>query len=265
MTNNIEIPITFILSTGRTGTQFFSSYLTESCHDILCLHEPKPSRRFKWYSNFYLNQKISSAFVARQFLKSRQNVLKRTDYSHYVESSNFMFGNMPAIEQVASELSVIHLVREPLSYIRSHLNKGFWSGIKGFTARNIPGWLEFLDPEIRKSGDPVLILAARWIYVNRIIGSYQQKYPYLNIRFEDLFNADIKTGIESLNTIREFLQCPGLTDNQQKYWLGQRENQSPKMRASQYPVESKHIKYLQDHGKELLDLYNYKLEDAEMA
>lgn len=259
MIGKIEFPITFILSTGRTGTQFFSSYLTESCHDILCLHEPKPSRRFKWYSNFYLNNQLSSEFIAKQYLKCRKKVIQRTDFSRYVESSNFMFGTIPAIEKVAPELSVIHLVREPLSYIRSHLNKGFWSGIKGVTARNIPGWLEFLEPEIRNSGDPVMILAARWIYVNQVIHNYQEKYPYLLIRFEDLFSSNIDTGTETLNRIREFLQCPGLTDNQQKYWLGQTANQSRKQRADKYPVEVKHIEYLKQNAKELLDYYNYTL------
>lgn len=259
MTTSIEIPITFILSTGRTGTQFFSRYLTESCHDVLCLHEPKPSRRFKWYSNFYLQHKLSAEFIGRQFLSKRKNVINRTDFSHYVESSNFMFGCIPAIADVAPELSVIHIIREPVAYIRSHLNKGFWSGIKGFTAKNIPGWLEFLDTEIKKSNDPVLILAARWIYVNRVIEGYQQQYPYMLLRFEDLFGQDKQKGIAKLDELRTFLNCPGLTENQQKHWLKQSANKSVTNKSERYPITDKHLDYLREHGSALLEKYNYSL------
>ncbi|MGM0649660.1 MAG: hypothetical protein ACQES1_04020 [Bacteroidota bacterium] len=259
MTGKIEFPIKFILSTGRTGTQFFSSYLNESCHDILCLHEPNPSRRFKWYSNFYLQHKLPASFIARQYLHCRRKIFSRSDFSHYIESNNFMFGNMLAIESIAQDLSVIHLVREPVSYICSHLNKGFWSGIKGFTARNIPGWLEFINPEIRKSGDPVLILAARWIYVNKVIETYQQRYPYLLVRFEDLFGNNTKKGIHTLNKVRIFCQCPPITEKQQRYWLTQTANQSKKQRAEKYPIESRHLEYLKINGANLLEKYNYSI------
>lgn len=261
MAGTIKIPITFILSTGRTGTQFFSRYLTDSCHDILCLHEPKPSRRFKWYSNYYLSGKLSEEFIARQYYKTRRKTLQQTDFSKYVESSNFMFGCLPGISHIAPYLSVIHLVREPASYIKSHLNKGFWHGIKGFTARNIPGWVEFLDPAILRSGDPVWILAARWIYVNRVIQQYRDQFPYLLIRFEDLFGEDIETGIHSLNRIREFLHCPGLTEDQQKHWLNQPANQSKKQYAQSRQILDKHLEYLHKEGGDLLKEYNYSPEE----
>ncbi len=258
MSKIIEFPVTFILSTGRTGTQFFSRYITESCHDMLCLHEPHPSRRFKWYSNLYLTGRIAPGFVARQYLKCRKKVINRSDFARYVESSNFMFGSIPAIEKAVPELSVIHLVREPVSYIRSHLNKGFWSGIKGFTARNVPGWLEFLEPEILKSNDPVMILAARWIYVNRVIRNYRERYPYLLLKFEDLFSDDEQKGVETLDKLREFLQCPALTENQQKYWLKQPANKAKGHHAEKYPIQQKHLDYLETNGSDLLKEYDYK-------
>lgn len=260
MKNKIETPITLILSTARTGTQFFSRYLSESCHNILCLHEPHPSRRFKWYSNFYLAGKLSPDFIAKQYKSKRKKIFQRTDFTQYVESSNFMFGCIPAIEKSAPYLSVIHLVRNPVSYITSHLNKGFWNGIKGFTARNIPGWMEFIDPEIRKSGDPVWILAARWIYVNNVIRSYKDKFPYLLVRFEDLFGEDLNKNIASLDRIREFLQCPQLTEIQQKYWLNKSFNQARHQYASQWEITDKHMNYLLENGGALIKEYGYKIE-----
>jgi hypothetical protein len=254
-----DIPVTFILSTGRTGTQFFARYLTATCPDVYCLHEPHPSRRFKWYSNFYLNGKLSSQFIGKQFVSTRNKILKNFDGRHYVESSNFIFGCMNPVAEELSQVQVLHLVRHPLTYIRSHLNKGFWNGIKGFTARHIPGWLEFIDKEIRHSKDPVLILAARWIYVNQIIRDYENNFPYLVIRFEDLFSEKAPKPTETLNHIRAFVECPPLSDKENDSWLGKPSNQSVTNRASDYVISDNHKAFLQEKAADLLTLYDYKL------
>jgi hypothetical protein len=117
-----------------------------------------------------------------------------------------------------------------------------------------------LDPSILKSADPVWILAARWIYVNRVIREYQNQFPYQCIRFEDLFGQDMETGIHSLNRIRDFLQCPALTENQQKYWLNQPANQSRKKHAQTRQITGRHIEYLYEKGSDLLKAYDYSPE-----
>ncbi len=259
MSLQIPYPVTFILSTGRTGTQFFSRYLTDSCQNTLCLHEPAPSRRFKWYSNFYLQKKISSGFIASQYYGCRKRLFRDPDFQNYVESSNFLFGLMPALDPLIHRMAVVHLVREPVSYIRSHLNKGFWTGIKGFTARHIPGWLESLDKDILRSGDPVMILAARWIYVNTIISNYEKDYPYLLLRFEDLFGKAPETAGKALNALRGFIPCTPETDPEPEKWLSKAINMSSKERCVRYPVEDKHIDYLRSQGSPLLSKYGYTL------
>lgn len=259
MSLHIPYPVTFILSTGRTGTQFFSKYLTHTCENTLCLHEPHPSRRFKWYSNFYLQKKLSPRFIASQYYRCRKKRFHKSNFQSYAESSNFLFGLIPALDPVIHHIKIVHLVREPVSYIRSHLNKGFWTGIKRFTARHIPGWLEALDKDILRSGDPVMILAARWIYVNTIISAYETDYPYLLLRFEDLFGKDPETAKNALNTLRTFIQCTPVNDPEPEKWLKKTMNKSTKERWEKYPVKDKHIDYLRIHGKPLLSKYGYEL------
>ncbi len=254
-----NVPVTFILSTGRTGTQFFAKYLTQTCHDVLCLHEPHPTRRFKWYSNFYLANRLSEQFIARQFVTTRQKVLSQFDGKAYVESNNMIFGCMKPIASEMGTIQVIHIIRHPLSYIRSHLNKGFWNGIKGFTARNIPGWVEAIDKDIRKSKDPVMILAARWIYVNKVIESYQEQLPYLCFRFEDLFSNPGEKSLQSLNEIRNFIGCNKLSDEENLGWLAKPTNQSRKNIAKQWPIQQKHLEFLANKANDLLTKHGYKL------
>ena len=258
MEKNKQVPITFILSTGRTGTQFFAKYLTDSCKNIICLHEPHPTRRYKWFSNFYLTGKISSRFIATQFLKDRKRILQQLEGQEYVESNNMIFGCISPLRTAFETVKVIHIIRHPVTYIISHLNKGFWNGIKGFTARNIPGWVEFVDKDIRKSNDPVLILAARWIYVNRIIQNYQHDFSYLCVRFEDLFVNPDEKSFQSLNEIRRFLNCENLEDNDNMKWLSKPANQSKKKFSEGWPVQEKHLDYLKENGNDLLVKYGYE-------
>lgn len=254
-----SIPVTFILSTGRTGTQFFAKYLTQSCSDVLCLHEPHPTRRFKWYSNFYLTKRLSSGFIARQFIKTRAKILNSFEGREYVESNNMIFGCIKPVASEMEKVKVIHIIRHPLTYIQSHLNKGFWNGIKGFTARNIPGWVEFFDKDIRKSNDPVMILAARWIYVNSVIQNYREDFPYLCFRFEDLFLKPEEKSLESLNEIREFIGCDKLTDTENLKWLARPSNQSKTNISEKWPIETRHIEFLKRQGNDLLKKYGYEL------
>ncbi len=255
-----NFPVTFILSTGRTGTQFFADYLTQSCDDVLCLHEPKPTRRYKWYSNFYLSGKLSGSFIANQYLKNRERIFQNMDEKHYVESSNMIFGCIEPLSSVIDTIQVIHLIRHPFDYIKSHLNKGFWNGIKGFTARNIPGWLEFMGKNIAKSQDPVLILAARWVYVNRVIGQYENRFPYISVRFEDLFaNADTDQASEVLNDIRSFVGCEKQAHEVNKKWLGKPANQSKTRISENWQIDNKHVEYLLTKGSDLIHKYQYQI------
>jgi len=214
----------FILSTGRTGTQFFESYINGTSQDALCLHEPKPSRRFKFLSNMLLQERVSVQSVNRIYQHSRRSLFSSLQDKVYIESSNFMFGCIPALNEIYGDIRIIHMVRHPLTYVRSHLGKGFWRGHKRIFARYVPYWLEDLD--MAKKEGPVALLAARWVYVNRQIASYQESNPYLRIRFEDLFSGAEKGSSDQLNLIRSFCGLPDLEPEINAEWIRHPKNPS---------------------------------------
>ncbi len=228
----------FILSTGRTGTQFFESYLNESSPAILCLHEPRPSRRFKFLSNLYLSKRIKAKLVARIYRRSRRGLFARLGERQYLESSNFMFGCIPALNPHYPGIRVLHIVRHPVSYTRSHLGHGFWRGHKRFFARYVPYWIERTGTP--RSAGPLALLAARWNYVNRQIASYEDTNPYLRIRFEDLFSKDRSKASGVLNQIRAFLDLAPLSEAENLFWLEKQRNPSRK-RISLSPAEEEAI------------------------
>ena len=240
----------FILSTGRTGTQFFQDYLNQTS-GALCLHEPWPSRRFKFLSNLYLNGRSGAERVGRIYQRSRKRLFRKLGDSPYIESSNFLFGCMEPLSGVYPGLKVLHLVRHPVSYAGSHLGKGFWKGHKRFFARHVPYWLENLQVQDRR--DPVQLLAARWNYVNRQIASHAGELPYLRVRFEDLFGEDAEKASATLNLIREFCGLSPLDREENESWLSQPKNASRRTPT----LEPGQQDYISRHCSELMKEYQY--------
>lgn len=207
---NSPAKLFFILSTGRTGTHFFENYINSTCPEHVCLHEPHPSRRFKIFSNMYLQGRISEKFVYNRYIKARRKYFKKYKNISYVESNNFMFGCLPAFSRYLPELHVLHIVRNPLDYIMSHLNHGFWTGKKKFVAKYVPYWLE----DIESGRDPVRLLANRWLYVNECISSYASFAEYMCVRFEDLFMGGEEKTSDTINKVRFFLGCSNLSTSE---------------------------------------------------
>ena len=214
----------FILSTGRTGTQFFENYINHTANNAICKHEPKPSRRFKFLSNLYLNNKVSDNTIINIYNFSRKKLFKEIDDKIYIESSNFLFGCIPALNKYFPNIKIIHIVRHPVTYIESHLNHGFWKGHKKFFAKYIPYWLEDINAEY--INDPIFILGARWKYVNELIESYKKTNKYLMIRFEDFFSRNPEISSEELNKIREFIGVPVLDTHENIRWVYNPKNKS---------------------------------------
>jgi hypothetical protein len=212
----MDSPI-FILSTGRTGTRFFKDYFNGTSDRVLCTHEPKPSRRFKFLSNLYLDQRIRKDRIANIYEFSRRNLRRKLHGKTYIESSNFMFGCIPALNERFEQIRILHIVRDPVDYVRSHLSHGFWRGHKKFFAKHVPYWLEKL--EVSDPSDPVQLLASRWNLVNRQIMSYAETNPYLMIRFGSLFSKDTATSSAILNQIREFCGLSPLGADENGDWL----------------------------------------------
>ena len=245
----------FILSTGRTGTQFFEEYFNHTSGAV-CRHEPWPSRRFKFLSNLYLNQKVGPQRLGRIYQRSRKKLFRSLQGRPYIESSNFIFGCMDPLKKVYGEVKIIHLVRHPQGYVASHLGKGFWKGHKRFFARYVPYWLENLS--VNDPSDPIQLLSARWNYVNGQIGSYATRHPYLKIRFEDLFSDDRDTASETLNRIREFCGFSPLDPSENERWLRQPKNAS----RQKYMLGQADEKYIQTTCSALMKEYQYIPEEA---
>ncbi len=241
----------FILSTGRTGTQFFEDYINKTSNNAVCKHEPRPSWRFKFLSNIYLNNMISGKTVADIYRYSRKSLFKDINCEIYIESSNFIFGCINALNEYYNNIKIIHIIRHPVTYIESHLNHGFWKGHKKLFAKYVPFWLEKFN--IHNYSNPVHILSERWNYVNKQISSYKETNNYILVRFEDLFSDNRKLASETLNGVRKFCSLPPVDKSVNLKWLEKPKNYS----KNRIVINEKDKNYIYQKNKSVMMSFNY--------
>lgn len=205
-----------VVSTGRTGTQALAHHLDASYDHVTSLHEPRPSRHLRLLSNRAVAGRLTREKAREALVRSRERLFARIDDPVYVESNWYVYGLLEALNDVAPRVKVLHVVRDPKTYIPSGINFGQFSGLRALATRFVPYW--YLKPEqapaplaMRQSWsqltDPQR-LAWHWNVVN---GEIDRAAPvfgdrFLRMRYEDLFGKNA-TGLGGL------LEWIGLPDN----------------------------------------------------
>lgn len=140
---------------------------------------------------------------------------------YYIDANNHLYAFVSQQPELFPGLRVIHIVRDPRTYVRSHIN---WARhrLKSFIANNlIPFWQPnpFLMKEmsffewVKSSKFERFVWI--WDYKNRLIERISQtEVPYLRIRFEDIFHTSVPE--KYFNRVLEFLDLPP-TDDLSKY------------------------------------------------
>jgi len=254
----LEKNVSFILSTGRTGTMFFQDYINGICTNFKCLHEPKPSRRFIFLSNLYQANKISSKTYCRIYLNTRKELFKTLTESNYIESSNFMAGGVFALNHHIKGIKILHIVRHPQTYVKSHLDYGYWKGYKQIIRRFAPYSVEKLPLSALQRQNPVLVLYSRWKMVNNMIEKYKETNDYLLVRFEDVFKSDDDTKLIKLNEINDFLGNKALTSAELLQWVKKPKNISKKRNTD--VLINNYKWYLEENLLNDLKKYNYEVQ-----
>jgi hypothetical protein len=190
--------IAFIVSSGRTGTTALAAHLDRIYPDVRALHEPAPSWRLRRASNRALCGRLSRADLAALLAASRRRLIERLDRPLYVESNPFLVGFIEALGDVFAEPLVVHIVRDPRTYVRSSINFGTFAGLKRWAQALVPDWLPKPHHCATPTGldwsamSPPARLAWYWQIANTCLNRGREIYGdrYLRLRFEDLFAPD---------------------------------------------------------------------------
>ena len=142
-----------VVSTGRTGTKALATHLTACYPDVLALHEPPPTRlKLRRMQNRSLCGAITKQQAIEFLRKHRPSPLLGPNQTLYVESNPGLSGFLDALPDVFPEFQVLHVVRDPRTYIASALNWGVFRGVKGFLAKYLPYWLP--KPDLANPAGP---------------------------------------------------------------------------------------------------------------
>jgi len=185
----------FILSTGRTGTTALAEYMGELGGRVTSVHEPKPSRVLRIASNRYLCGRMSRTELIRRYHVCRKNLFRRIETPVYIESNPFLHGFIEVLGELLPSPKVLHIVRDPRTYVPSYINYGGLSGLKGLAVRFLPFWMikpDLLEPQsgLRWNAmSDIERFAWRWDRVNGILDKGAAIYgdQYRRVRFEDIF------------------------------------------------------------------------------
>jgi len=187
-----------VVSTGRTGTQALAHIFDGVLPGVHARHEPPPSRRLRILSNLHLCGRLGRARLQRHLTRVRGPLLDRLAPLLYLESNPFLHGFLDVFDDVFGAPRVLHVVRDPRTYVVSYLRFGVFRGAKGLAAAWLPYWM--LKPE-RYEPDSGLVwarmspterLAWRWNAVNGALERGEQLFGarYRRVRFENLFAPD---------------------------------------------------------------------------
>ena len=187
----------FVLSTGRTGTTFLYHFLGHLYPMLGCFQEPPPNWFYNFASNLYVTGavgKVQKSLIRRHFLWRRNRLIQKMEGNKYVEINPFIFGLGPFLKELLGEIKILHIIRNPLTYIPSVLNY-LPPVLYRFPAPWRPGlrdrFLWNLNVDRGKALSNIEKKAWFWVSVNREIASYETfSAKYLRLKFEDLFSPE---------------------------------------------------------------------------
>jgi hypothetical protein len=111
----------FVVSTGRTGTQFLADLFGRL--GARSSHEPGP-RWLRLASNAHVAGRLSSERAARLVARVRRAEVEQPGAAAWVESSCLVYGLVEPLLASFPDAAVVQVVRDPRTYVRSAMGWG---------------------------------------------------------------------------------------------------------------------------------------------
>ncbi len=185
-----EAPCTFVLSTGRCGTQLLTKVLRR-CGNVDVNHHTELTSELQYASRVaYENGELSDPAFELAALCSRFEPIQTSFLQDriFAETNNRITLLAPALRRVFKNARFIHLVRNPVGFVRSGLNAGFYSGGYYDTGRLTPK-----DALVRprwENYSRLKKIAWLWNETNLFIENFKSSVPsdrWLTVHSEKLF------------------------------------------------------------------------------
>jgi hypothetical protein len=211
-----------IISTGRTGTIFFSRLFSDLYPDSASYHERGASRPIQILTNLHFSHifPLSGLRAAWKFFKG--NEIETCEKSFHIDANCFLYGLAALAPDLYPNVKVLHIVRDPRTYVTSHLNFARQKRTSFIANYFVPFW----QPNPFLVGDLPLSRAFNftrfekycwiWNFKNSVMERLENtSTPYMRVRFEDLFST--KNPEDLFGQITDFLGLPRVTNVRDRF------------------------------------------------
>jgi len=189
----------FIVSTGRTGTQFLAEFF-DHYQETMAFHEPSPS--FLRKALKYVRGEIPFNKMKILLQKRRLpyfNLAKRKGCNYYIEANNRLFPMLAPLEKAFPEARVIHIVRDGRDYVRSGMSRNWYT--EEDETRRLKSMAVPEDPwhEEWHSMSRFEKICWRWQKKNEFIAKNIDNFDHsLTVKFEDIFHSNDNRGLRRI-------------------------------------------------------------------
>ena len=188
-------PLVFVVSGGRTGTVALAQYFAASFPEIHAVNEPAPAWGARIASSRFYAGRLPLDALATRLRRWRRRQLDAVPQWGYLESNASLWGCARALPLVFHEPTLVHVVRDPRTYVTSVLNHGSFSGVKALANALVPYWVprpEYLDSSHGTWSRFTPYQKAAWLWAT-MNGEILRSAPlygnrYIRVRFEELFH-----------------------------------------------------------------------------
>ena len=196
----------FISSSGRSGSTSIVEALSK-IENVSAHHGPKNKHFERINCLRYLNRRggsgASSDQVISKLKKYRDPLIKQVESEGkvYIESSWFISAMLPELVQLYPNAKIVHLVRDGRDFVRSGMNR-FWFSGKQSDLKRVGIWT-------RDKWSPPALCETRfqkicwlWAEQQRVMQAGLKEIPLKNnfgvVRFEDLVSSGLGEFINKL-------------------------------------------------------------------
>lgn len=264
----------FIVSTGRTGTNFFESFLNLASNQVYCIHEPQPD--LFDISIQKVREKLDSAAIKNIIAYYRNAELKKfinSGKQKYIESNPFITFLLEEIQSLYPKAKFLFIYRDIDTYLLSAMNKSpIDNGVNNFYAesdgRKRISASDF-DEDSHKNKWSKMSRSQKitwyWNKCNRTLMSFEKNNPTKtkHISYEAFFSKDETEKRESIKTVLSFFDI-NFTEEKLNTLIAQtkvkKNNTKEKYISSLNVLTENEKQFVTEHTKKLRNQLGYHSE-----
>ena len=249
----------YFLSTGRSGSTFIYKLFNDFYPDINLTHQQFGSRLIKIISNIPLPTELSGSILKLLFQILKKDKIPPSTIDPLQSHAILKIINHSNLDN--NQVKIVHLVRDPRSFITSYMNWKNSSVKRLFLHHFVPFWQPNpINDEINnklKNHKKFKQFCKIWSYKNKqFYDKYNNHINYKLLRIEDLTTSINRT--ESFNDLIDFIVLP---KNKFDYDLYSKTkiNKSSNNKFPEYEFWTDDMKsYLNEVCGDLLKIFGYK-------